>query len=371
MSRPTTTIRLTRNRNNEYSFSIMAYDTNPPSGESPGQTIFPVKVILADVDESLEISGPSSIEYAENRTDAVATYAAVRPSGRVTWGLSGGDSNKFSISRTGGVLAFKSQPNYDDPTDADGDNTYVVAVTATDSTDTRTKNVRVEVVDVNEPPAFESEAVTLYVIENTAAGGNVDDPVVAKDPEEDTLTYTLAGTDASSFTINSGTGQITVGQGTTLDHEATKNSYSMTVSVTDNLNAQFNPDTAEDDSVTVTIRVTGQNELPGFSRTGPIVLSVDENTRPGQNIGDPVSATDEDNDRLTYTLEGMDPDYFNIVSTTGQIRTKSGVTYDYEITMSYSVTVKVDDGNGGTDTVEVTINVADRERASCIPRDVR
>ena len=343
------------NRDNEYSFSIMAYDTNPPSEKRPGQTIFPVKVILGDVDESLEISGPSSIEYAENRTDAVATYAALRPSGQVTWSLSGDDSNKFSISRTGGVLAFRTQPDYDNPTDADQDNTYVVAVTATDSTDTRTKTVRVEVTDANEPPFFAQKPATRTVEENTAAGENIGDPVEATDPESNDLTYTLGGTDAQSFSINSSSGQLLTKD--PLDHE-TKNSYSVTVSVTDNLDAQFNPDTTEDDSITVTIRVTGKNESPEFSQTGSIVLSVDENTRPGRNIGDPVSATDEDNDRLTYTLEGTDADSFNIVSTTGQIRTKSGVTYDYEgQKTSYSVTVKVDDGNGGTDTVEVIINV--------------
>ena len=36
--------------------------------------------------------------------------------------------------------------------------------------------------------------------------------------------------------------------------------------------------------------------------------------------------------------------------------------------MSYSVTVKVDDGNGGTDTVEVTINVADVNEPPDVPR---
>ena len=70
------------NRNNEYSFSIMAYDTNPPSGQRPGQTFFQVKVIVVNVEESLEISGPSEVEYAEDRTDGVAAYTALRPSGR-------------------------------------------------------------------------------------------------------------------------------------------------------------------------------------------------------------------------------------------------------------------------------------------------
>ena len=61
-----------------------------------------------------------------------------------------------------------------------------------------------------------------------------------------------------------------------------------------------------------------------------------------------------------------------IVSTSGQIRTRSGVTYDYETTSSYTVIVKADDGNGGTDTVTVTIDLTDdvdeRPLAPAAPR---
>ena len=35
------------------------------------------------------------------------------------------------------------------------------------------------------------------------------------------------------------------------------------------------------------------------------------------------------------------------------------MTYDHEIKSSYSVTVKADDNNGGTATIDVTITVAD------------
>ena len=45
----------------------------------------------------------------------------------------------------------------------------------------------------------------------------------------------------------------------------------------------------------------------------------------------PVTAADPDNgDTLTYTLEGADADSFGIDSASGQIQTKSGVTYDHE-----------------------------------------
>ena len=88
---------------------------------------------------------------------------------------------------------------------------------------------------------------------------------------------------------------------------------------------------------------------------------VAENSAAGADVGGPVTAADTDGDDLTYTLEGTDAASFTIVSTSGQIQTKTGVTYDHELHPEYSVTVKADDGNGGTDTIAVTINITDVE----------
>ena len=84
-----------------------------------------------------------------------------------------------------------------------------------------------------------------------------------------------------------------------------------------------------------------------------------ENTAAGQNVGAALTATDADSDTLTYTLEGTDAASFDIVSGSGQIRTRTGVTYNHEAKSTHTVVVKADDGNGGTDTVTVTIAVTD------------
>ena len=88
-----------------------------------------------------------------------------------------------------------------------------------------------------------------------------------------------------------------------------------------------------------------------------------ENSAPNTNVGAPVTATD---DTLTYTLEGTDAASFAIVSTTGQIQTKAGVTYDYEAKLSYSVTVKASDGTA-SDTIAVTINLTDVDEPPLTP----
>ena len=84
---------------------------------------------------------------------------------------------------------------------------------------------------------------------------------------------------------------------------------------------------------------------------------VPENTEAGENIGAPVTATDPDNDTPAYTLEGADAASFDIDSASGQIQTKSGVTYDHETKSSYSVTVKADDNNGATATIDLNITI--------------
>ena len=86
---------------------------------------------------------------------------------------------------------------------------------------------------------------------------------------------------------------------------------------------------------------------------------IDENTGADQDVGSPVTASDTEGDALTYTLGGTDAASFEIVSTSGQIQTKTGVTYDHEAKSSYTVTVTASDGKGGTDDATVTINVND------------
>ena len=135
--------------------------------------------------------------------------------------------------------------------------------------------ITVNVNAVNDAPAFPSgEDGERGVAENTAAGTDVGAPVAATDHDNDPLTYTLTGTDALSFAIDSA-GQITVGPGTNLDHE-TQNSYSVTVGVSDLKDTDGNADTAVDASIDVTIRVADENDAPAVSASPS--ASTDENT---------------------------------------------------------------------------------------------
>ena len=85
----------------------------------------------------------------------------------------------------------------------------------------------------NVPPEFtEGDSATRSVVEGATSGAAVGDPVAATDADNDTLNYTLEGDDAGSFAIDAGTGQITVGAGTTLDYGA-RPAYVVSVTATD------------------------------------------------------------------------------------------------------------------------------------------
>ena len=213
----------------------------------------------------------------------------------------------------------------------------------------------------NNAPSFTEGTDTMRsVAENTASGQNIGAPVTATDTDTgDTLTYTLGGTDAAAFGIVSSSGQLQTSAALNFE---TKSSYAVTVSVSDG--------NAGVDSIAVTINVTNvdePNNAPVFTEGTSTTRSVaEENTASDDNIGTAVTATDADtSDTLTYTLGGTDASSFDIEPNSGQIKKKSGVTYNYEAKPSYAVTVSVSDGNGGADSINVTINVTS-DRAALI-----
>ena len=92
---------------------------------------------------------------------------------------------------------------------------------------------------------------------------------------------------------------------------------------------------------------------------------MDENTPANRNIGAPVAADDGDNDSLTYAISGADAAFFDVVATSGQLRTKAAL--NYESRASYSFTMSVHDGRDihnnpdpmVDDTISVTVTVND------------
>ena len=80
------------------------------------------------------ISGTGRQNVNENTT-AVGTYTATDAEGDgITWDIYSTDSDEFSFTSSGSslTLRFESAPDYEDPTDANTNNIYVVRIRATD-----------------------------------------------------------------------------------------------------------------------------------------------------------------------------------------------------------------------------------------------
>ncbi len=105
------------------------------------------------------------------------------------------------------------------------------------------------------------------------------------------------------------------------------------------------------------------NQPPKFP-AATATRDVDEDTPANRNVGDPVAATDGNDDQLTYTLGGTDEDSFTIVSSSGQLRTK--VALDYEDKASYTVSVTATDPDDATGSVTVFIDVNNLDEAGTV-----
>ena len=334
-----------------YNVTVQVHDGKGDDGSVSTTTddYIDVTITVTDVNEPPVLTGSTSVELAENSTTTVATYTATDPE-RVTptWDLSGDDEDDFEI--TGGVLTFKSLPDREGATDKNTDSVYHVTVEASDGNNTAKLDVTITVTNVNEKPAFSENFADRSVVENTTAGVKVGDPIKATDPEGDALTYTLIGSVATAFEIDS-SGQLKTK--ILIDREAAT-SYFGQVQVRDSKDADGNSDTNVDASTSVVVTVEDINEPPVVS--GTTTTEYPENdTRSVETY----SADDPETDDITWSLSGVDEDDFEI--------TQGGVldfatTPDYEAPADigpnnvYQVDVLAADGTSTT-THAVTVTV--------------
>ena len=192
------------NTDNVYEVTVRASDGNLTS-------TLDVEITVTDVNESGIVTGPVTVDYAENATATVATYSATDPDGDgVTWSVAGTDAARFSISEEG-TLTFRSSPDYEAPNDANTDNVYEVTVRASDGElsvhpgrgnhrhgrERIRRRHRPNVVD------YAENATTIVATYS------------ATDPDGDGVTWSVAGTDAARFSI-SVRGALSVSQNRTM-----------------------------------------------------------------------------------------------------------------------------------------------------------
>ena len=301
---------------------------------------------------------------AENQTAVGTVAASDSDTGDNITGyeITGGtDQSFFSIGSDSGVLTFNDAPNFEAPSDADSNGNYVVTVQATSGTAdrelTRTQTITVTVRDADEQPDKPAKPTLAAVSGSTTRlVASWTEPGLNGGPEITSYSVEYREGTTGTWIFGSLTAVVTLTiTGLTEDTE-----YQVRVQA---LNGET-PSAWSDASDAV--RTNSAANAPVFSETD-LMREVPENSAAGTNVGDRVTADAADpGDTLTYTLEGTDASLFDIVSTSGQIQTKSGVTYDYEATInSYSVTVTASTVTASdataSATVNVTINVTDED----------
>ena len=376
---------------------LSSNNNSQSSNTGPFYGLSPVFRVEGQTTNTAPVFTSAAAFSADENQTAVGTVIATDADTNdvVTYAVTGGaDQAHFEIDPTSGVLTFATEPDHENPTDDGMNNVYQVTVTATGGTGgramTATQDISVTVTDVDEPPAVASVDVTSTP---TAAA----DTYGLDETIEVTVTFdqavTVTGTPRIQLRIGgggpehlkwadyesgSGTAALvfayTVQSGDMDDNgiyieadelELNGGTIQSGTGITANLDYPLQGQ-QNDHKVDGSLTPTTTNNPPMFQQEST-TREVEENSPAGTDVGLPVTATDDDGDTLTYTLEGTDAASFDIDTSTSQIQTIAGVTYDHEAKSSYSVTVKADDGNGGTDAIAVTIDVLDVDEPPSTP----
>ena len=335
-----------------YSVSVTATD---PDGLSDS---IGVSITVNDVDEAPSITAVSTdMEYAENGTDPVATFAATDPEGvtPIGWELSGNDSDNFTIAD--GVLSFSASPDFENPADQGLDNVHNLSIGARDTT----ANITWLAVTVTVTNVDEAGAVTLSTGQPTE-GVRITAQVSDPDHITSRISWQWArSADGTSWTdIEDATSAIY-----TPGREDGNHYLRATASYNDREDA-IATKTASAQTDAPVIPVERPNQPPAFVDSDPTGRSVNENAATAAPVGAPVDAQDPDDETLVYTLSGDDADAFDINSATGQISVAEGTALDFETDNSYSVIVTVADPSGASDTIGVLITVTDVDETPVI-----
>ncbi|HIF9539632.1 TPA: Ig-like domain-containing protein, partial [Photobacterium damselae] len=299
--------------NGEDSFTVVVDDGNGGTDTiTVTVNMTPVNDAPVGEDISAETQEETAVTGQLTATDADGDNLTFKP---------GADPTNGSVTvNPDGSWEYVPNPDFN------GEDSFTVVVDdGNGGTDTIT--VTVNVTPVNDAPV--GEDVSAETQEETAVTGQL----TATDADGDNLTF-KPGTNPEN-------GQVTVnpdGSWEYVPNSDFNGEDSFTVVVDDGNGGT--------DTITVTVNVTPVNDAP-------VGENVTTETQEETAVTGQLTATDADGDNLTFK-PGSDP-------TNGQVTVNPDGSWEYvpkpDFNGEDSFTVVVDDGNGGTDTITVTVNV--------------
>ena len=276
-----------------------------PNGETSGE--LKIKINDAPVGH-VEFDTTYTYKFAENDTGFVDTIKTLNKTATTRFYLDSSFTDRYTLDSITGVLTLVGEP-----LDYEKAITDVVKITLTDTGNVKvTRNIPITVLDVNEAPVLSDTNTTLpeNLIHPFMVVKLVAEDVDTK-PEFTQNIFTMLEGDTSLFRVDSD-GEVWAKK--TFDYETDQKTHTIKVLVQDK-----NDPTLKDSAI-VTISITNSNDGPKFDKHDT-TFYVDEN----KPFKDSVKATDQDGDKITYSIVGTVP--FTIDSNGVITSTR---TFDYE-----------------------------------------
>ena len=360
------------------SYTVMVTATDP-SGATDAITAM---IMVTDENDGAVITGVEGIDYAENGDEAVATFSAMDPdadAGDIEWSLDGVDKADFELDD--GVLTFKESPDFEKPSDRDekddeagdqgkGDNVYMVTVKASGGM----LEVAVTVTNDNEPGKVTFDQPQPQATRNLKASMSDED-----------------GDEGPSWQWSRGASMdgpwTDIAGAMTAARKPTAADVGSYLRATVTYEDSFGEQTVSGVTANAVEGRTVSNAAPKFPDKVD-AISVKENATGA--IGDPIVATDADNDILLYSIvadvdddedgtlseaeNDTDDEKFKIGGTTGQLSLKNEKGQDFEAagnrvtetgdatdddTIPYTVTIRATDPSGAFGDKMITVNLMD------------
>ncbi|MDA9430202.1 beta strand repeat-containing protein [Bradyrhizobium sp. CCBAU 51627] len=321
-------------------------------------------VITTAAAESVNENQPFSVALTSTDVDTVGINPAI-------FTITGGaDQALFTIDNSGNLtMAAK---DFENPIDADHNNTYIVQVTASDGTNSSNETITVTVNNVNEAPTapIDTNAADNSVFAHAANGTAVGITAHSTDPDAgDSVTYQVTGgTGQGLFAVDAHTGIVTVSDSADLS----AGTYSLQIDAVDSHGLAGAASTFSINTL--------QNDLGGptgidFVLSAAGVLAADNTSNGSQlnaglDMGTFVATGDPDQvDTFHYALSGANAGLFSVDANTGELSVgsanigQSATPYEFTITTtdqannSTSTGVSVWVMGAGNDTVTGTSGI--------------
>ncbi|TMP16764.1 Ig-like domain-containing protein [Pseudoalteromonas sp. S2893] len=283
-------------------------------------TVTPVNdapVANPDTATILEDAAATNINVLSNDTDIESD----------TLSITSVNADVGAISSSGANVVYTPEANFNGQ--------VIVNYILSDGTDTAAGTLTINVTPVNDAPVAQPDTAT---INEDAPETTID--VISNDTDAD-ATDTLAIT---AVTADIGTASV---ENNEIKYTPALNNES-TATLTYTLS-----DGTDEVQGNLTITIVAINDAPtAVNQT----FAIGENATDGETIGT-VTASDIENDTLTFSLSGGETSLFNIDSNSGLLTVNSNSAFNFEIATQHTVNIDITDNGSPNETTTITINV--------------